>query len=99
MRLEQVLRDKHVEERRGIALDKVLDEIAALERLRRLVASLQAELVGTAEGRVADFLNFTERQLKAREAALSANGLDHRFDEQRLFGSDDDHGFRAPHYY
>ncbi|MDR6790758.1 hypothetical protein J2Y58_004141 [Sphingomonas sp. BE138] len=99
LRREQVLRDKHVEERRGIALDKVLDEIAALERLRRLVASLQAELVGTAEGRVADFLNFAERQLEAREAALSANGLDHRFDEQRLFGSDDDHGFRAPHYY
>ncbi len=77
----------------------MLDEIAALERLRRLVASLQAELAVTTEGRVADFLIFAEGQLEAREAALSANGLNHRFDDQRLFGSDDDHGFRTPHYY
>lgn len=44
LRREQVLRHRHVEERRRSALDKILDEIAALERLRCLVAGLRTEL-------------------------------------------------------
>ncbi|MGI4879548.1 MAG: hypothetical protein ACRYG4_18905 [Janthinobacterium lividum] len=99
LRREQTLRDTYTEERREAALDKVLQDIAALERLRRLVASLQAELTAAADGRVATFLAFAERRLDAREAALSAGGLSAQFTNQRLFGSDDDHGFRVPHCY
>ena len=93
------MRAQHVEERRGAALDKVLEELAALERLRGLVANLRAEQDGGAEGRLKAFLAFAEQRLADREAALSAEGLGRRFEEQRLFGDDDDHGFRMPHYY
>lgn len=41
---------------------------------------------------------FAERRLASREAALSADGLAKRLEEQRLFG-DDDHDFRLPRYY
>jgi hypothetical protein len=98
LRREQVLRDQHVEERRGSALDKILDEIATLERLRCLVASLRTELPTTDNERVATFVAFAEQRLSLREGALSAGGLARLFDEDRLFGSDDDHGFRLPRY-
>ena len=95
---EQVLRDRHVEERRGSALDKVLDEIAALERLRSLVAGLRTELRTADNERVATFVTFAEQRLAMREGALSAERLARRFDEERLFGDDDDHGFHLPRY-
>ena len=98
LRREQVLRHRHVEERRGSALDKILDEIAALERLRCLVAGLRTKLPTANNERVATFVTFAEQQLAMREGALSAEGLAHRFDEERLFGGDDDHGFSLPRY-
>ncbi len=94
-----VLREQHVEERRGAALDKVLEELAALDRLRRLVAGLRAEHSAGAPGKLQEFLAFAERRLASREGALSAEGLGTRFEEKRLFGDDDDHDFRPPHYY
>lgn len=45
-----------------------------------------------------ELLTFAERPLVSREAALSALGLGKRFEEQRVFGDDDDHDFRPPHY-
>jgi len=98
-RRELALRAQHVEERRGAALDKVLEELAALDRLRRLVANLQGAHGVPAEVRLCAFLAFAEHRLTSREATLSAEGLAARFEEQRLFGEDDDHGFRPPHYY
>jgi hypothetical protein len=47
-------------------------------------------------GRVAKFLGLAERRLAAREAALSADGLEQRFEKSKLFGDDDDHAFRPP---
>lgn len=96
---ELALRQDHIAERRGKALDEVLDEIAALDRLRRLVAGLRGEGMAENTGRVAGFLGLAERRLAAREAALSAEGLAQRFAKQRLFGDDDDHAFRPPYGY
>jgi len=98
LRREQVLRDRHVEERRSSALDRILDDIAALERLRSLVAGLRTELPTADNERISTFVAFAEQRLAMREGALSAEGLARRFDEERLFGGDDDHDFRRPYY-
>ena len=96
---ELALRQQHVAERRSAALDEILEEMAALDRLRRLVAGLQDERMVAAGDRVAKLLELAERRLTVREAALSADGLEQRFDRQRLFGDDDDHAFRVPYGY
>ena len=98
-RRELALREKHIEERRTEALDDLLDEVGALDRLRRLIAALRTERASDATGRVASFLAFAEARLARREAALSAAGLEQRLEASKLFGEDDDHGFRPPHYY
>ena len=96
---ELALRKDHIAERRGKALDEVLEEMASLDRLRRLVANLRVEKMSGSTGRVASFLELAERRLAAREAALSADGLEQRFEKNRLFGDDDDHAFRPPYGY
>jgi hypothetical protein len=80
-------------------VDALLDEVGALDRLRRLVTALRAEQGAGAAGRVAGFLEFAEVRLADREAALSAGGLERRLEDKRLFGEDDDHDFRPPHGY
>lgn len=79
------------------ALDEVLEQIASLDRLRRLVANLHSEEMAGSTGRVAEFLGLAERRLASREAALSADGLEQRFEKNKLFGDDDDHAFRPPY--
>lgn len=96
---EFALRKDHIAECRGKALDEVLEEVAALDRLRRLVAGLRGEEMAGSASRVAEFLGLAERRLASREAALSADGLEHRFEKQKLFGDDDDHAFRPPYGY
>jgi len=96
---ELALRRDHIAERRGKALDEVLEEMASLDRLRRLVANLRAENLAERAGRVAEFLVMAERRLASREAALSADGLEQRFEKNKLFGDDDDHAFRPPYGY
>lgn len=96
---ELALRRDHIAERRGKALDEVLEEMAGLDRLRRLVANLRGEEISGSTGRVAEFLGLAERRLAAREASLSADGLEQRFEKQKLFGDDDDHAFRPPYGY
>lgn len=96
---ELALRRDHIAERRGKALDEVLEEMASLDRLRRLVAILRAEEISGSAGRVAEFLGLAERRLASREAALSGDGLEQRFEKQKLFGDDDDHAFRPPFGY
>ncbi len=100
LRREIILRQDHVAERRSKALDEILEELAALDRLRRLVEGLEREAM-TAENsrRVAEFLALAQRRLASRETALSAGGLEQRFEKQKLFGDDDDHGFRPPYGY
>ncbi|MEE4454389.1 hypothetical protein [Novosphingobium resinovorum] len=98
-RRESVLRRKHIDERRAKALDSLLEEMASLDRLRRFVSSLRAELKADASGRVAILVTFAEEKLARRELALSADGLERRLKESRLFAEDDDHDFRSPAYY
>jgi len=96
---ELLLRQKHIAERRNAALDEVLEEVAALDRLRRLVTGLQSQPIDGAGERVGKFLELAERRLRTREIALSAEGLEKRFMEGKLFGEDDDHDFKAPYSY
>ncbi|WP_231639105.1 hypothetical protein [Sphingomonas profundi] len=96
---ELALRRDHIAERRGKALDEVLEEMASLDRLRRLVANLRDEEMSGSTGRVTEFLGLAERRPASREAALSTDGLEQRFEKQKLFGDDDDHAFRPPYGY
>jgi hypothetical protein len=96
---ELALRRDHIAERRSKALEEVLEEMASLDRLRRLVANLRSEAMSGSTGRVAEFLELAERRLASREAALSADGLEQRFEKNKLFGDDDDHAFRPPYGY
>ena len=96
---ELALRARHIEERRDAALDQILEELGALDRLRRLLATFGEELTSTQSGRLGEFVELARRRLAAREAALSAVGLERRFETSRIFGEDDDHGFRAPYHY
>ena len=96
---ELALRKGHIAERRGKALDEVLEEMASLDRLRRLVEGLRGQALSGSSTRVVEFLGLAEHRLASREAALSADGLEQRFEKQRLFGDDDDHAFRPPYGY
>lgn len=96
---ELALRTKHVEERRDAALNQILEELGALDRLRRLLATLSEELASSRADRVMEFVDLAGRRLAEKEAALSVEGLARGFESSRTFGDDDDHGFRAPYHY
>lgn len=55
---ELSLRKVHIAERRGKALEEVLEEMASLDRLRRLVTNLRSEEMSGSTGRVAEFLGW-----------------------------------------
>jgi hypothetical protein len=55
--------------------------------------------MAASSGRLTAFLALAELRLAAREAALSSDGLEQRFEKQKLFGDDDDHAFRPPYGY
>jgi hypothetical protein len=93
------LRAKHVEERRTSALDTILVELEQANRVRRLLDGLRRGLSEAPASRIAEFIRWSEHHLAEREAALGAEGLGRRFEEQRLFGYDDGEGFRPPHWY
>ena len=67
--------------------------------MRRLVANMRSEAMSGSTGCVAEFLGLAERRLASREAALLADGLEQRFEKNKLFGDDDDHAFRPPYGY
>lgn len=60
---ELALRSDHIVERRGKALDEILEELAGLGRLRRLVAGLRGEEMTAGSRRVAAFMELAERRL------------------------------------
>lgn len=91
-------RRTYVEKRRKEELDAVLLDLEKLERLRALIASLQTELTAETDGRVAEFVRWTDHHLKQAEGRISAQGLEERFEAQRIFGSDDDYGFYPSHW-
>lgn len=96
---ERPLRERHVEERRREGLDGVLNEMAALDRFRMLVGRLRGIDEHAAEPRTLEFLRWAEGELARREAELVPEALERRFSEIRLFGEDDDHGFKSPYWY
>lgn len=98
-RRERAARAEHIQKRRVAELDKVLEELAALERLRGLVSTLRSQIGGESEGRVGAFVEFADRRLALREAAFSAGELATRFESDRIFGEDDDHDFYPSRYY
>jgi hypothetical protein len=96
---ELALHAKHIEERRTSSLEGLLVELEQASRLRRLLEGLRASLRQIPNPRVAEFIRWSEIHLGQREAALSAEGLERQFQEQRLFGDDDDHQLRPPYCY
>lgn len=93
---ERLARAKHIDDRRRAGLDALLKELEDVERLRRLTDQLVREDVPTRTPRVSAFLFWLEEELAARDSRVSAQGLETRFQAERLFGDDDDHDFR--HY-
>lgn len=98
-RREEVLRAKHIAERRSGALDEILAELSNLRHLRVLLEGLARTETTRDTARVVEFLRWARGELSRREAALTATGLEERFVAAYLFGDDDDHEFRVPHYY
>ena len=96
-RRDLAARARHVQERRGKALDALLGELEALERLRRFVSVLETQS-DDAEGRVGELLAFARQRLAHQETALSPPSLRERFETTRTFGDDDDHDFRPSPY-
>lgn len=95
LRREQSARIKHIEERRARGLREIFTELDELDKLRRLVSMLSAEMEGGPSLRLSAFLAWAHKQLKKRELRLSAESIENRFAAEGLFGDNDDHDFRA----
>jgi hypothetical protein len=94
--LEQAARAKHVEERRMAGLEQIAGEIHRIERLQILLERVSSDSGGP---RVAEFQSWIQEQLQRRRAGLTGEALEERFDHSRLFGSDDDQGFRPSQWH
>ncbi|WP_209439323.1 hypothetical protein [Sinorhizobium arboris] len=92
-RRELVARIKHVEDRRTAGLAAILSELDELERLRRLISMLTEKVPAEPSPRLSAFLPWTREHLAQREARLSPQAIEGRFEAEQLFGDDDDHGF------
>ena len=60
---------------------------------------LEEELTEEQAIRVAEFVAWARTKLAAADQRLSATGLDELFQEQRVFGADDDRGFYPNSYW
>lgn len=94
-RRELAARVKHIEDRRTAGLGAILAELDELDRLRRLIAMLTAEVPAEPMPRLLTFLAWAKEHLALREARLSAQALEDRFTDEQLFGDTDDHAFVA----
>lgn len=86
---EAALRARKIEEGRVAALSEILGELDQLDRLRRLLSQLREQAGPNPAGRIAEFVSWSERHLVAQEAAMSAEGLNERFESQRLFDKEE----------
>jgi hypothetical protein len=96
---EQPLRLKHIAEPRNEALNQVLNDLADLERLRRLIEGLSALERDDQSPRVSTFLAWSQSELRSRVEAFSRKGLERRFEAECIFGDDDDHAFQSKYWY
>lgn len=92
-RREVAARSQHTEDRRTAGLDAILSELDELDRLRRLISMLTTEVTAEPTPRLSAFLDWAREHLEKRESRLSAEAIEDRFEAERLFGDDDDHGF------
>jgi hypothetical protein len=90
---EAAERRAYVQKRRWEVIDEVIREVTEIEHLRRLVASTKAQIGGTTI-RVQSFLADLEQRLLLREEGLSPDALERRFEDQEVFGENDDKDFR-----
>ncbi len=93
-RREEAARRHFVEERRLKSLEAMLAEFEGLDRLRRLIAIASADGGGEDHPRLREFVAWANQHLASREAALQPDGIERRFDKERIFGDTDDEGFR-----
>ncbi|UIJ46298.1 hypothetical protein LZK98_04965 [Sphingomonas cannabina] len=93
------MRLKHIADRRKEALDVVLNDLANIEGLKRLMDGLTVPAGTERSSRVSEFLEWSQKELAAREAAFSSEGLERRFANDRVFGDEDDHSFKSPFWY
>lgn len=98
-RRERTARIKHVEDRRAAGLGTILSELEELDRLRRLVHLLAAEVSAQPTQRLLAFLAWAKDHIAKCEAHLSARELEKRFEAEHLFGDDDDHDFIPSRWY
>jgi hypothetical protein len=78
-----------IEKRRTAALEQLMVEAAELERLRRLVDTLERSGDPAPESRMAALLNWARQRLAEREAYLDHEELEKRLSNAELFGEDD----------
>lgn len=90
---------KHIEDRRTAGLGAILTELDELDRVRRLITMLSEEVSAEPTPRLSAFLAWAQEHLAKREAGLSAQAIENRFEAERLFGEDDDHGFTPSRWY
>lgn len=98
-RRDEGLRAEHIQERRVAAFGAIPTELEKLDRMRQLVAALNAQLARSDTARVANFVTWANDRLAELEAAISAATLEEKFQEGRLFGDDDDYKFVSPPFY
>ncbi|MGO8920664.1 MAG: hypothetical protein ACLQJR_32625 [Stellaceae bacterium] len=98
-RRELAARIKHIEDRRTAGLGAILVELGELDRLRRLIILLTAEVPAEPTPRLSTFLAWAKEHLAKREARLSGQAIEGRFAAEHLFGDDDDHDFTPARWY
>lgn len=98
-RRELAARRKHINDRRIGGLSALLTEIDELDRLRRLLAMLVAEVPAQPTPRLSAFLTWAKEHLAVREAHLSPQSIEARFAAEQLFGETDDHAFMPRGWY
>lgn len=89
----------YIAERRNKVTEDVLARLERRDRLAAFVTRLEEELAGEQATRVAEFVAWARTKLSAADERLSAAGLDEMFQEQHIFGADDDRGFYPKSYW
>lgn len=93
-RREMEARLEYIKERRSDEPTVLLETLSRLEKLETLLALAKS---GSGEGidcRVQEFGHWLQCQVKETRALLNPAGLEERFTELNLFGSEDDRDFR-----
>lgn len=93
-RRNEAERATYIEEKRTQALQIVFERIVQRDRLHALHRQLSEELESIYAPRTREFLVWLERRLTQAANAASATGFEALFQENRVFGDDDDVGFR-----